>query len=278
MFKKLHHHLGIGYITTSKTNVSLYVTSLSDMVNVLFPIFDEHPLRYGKFKSYLMFKEVVNKMLNKEHLKLEGLLEILDVYYFMNKETSTRTAETKQKVLDFLKDKHGPLPCRVSVTTKPSEGSPNQPLTLDFVSGLIDGDGSFNVSFQYKPHRRVRVNFTVVQETANKEVLNELKAYFGCGKVYDLPSAASRYQVENIDLMLEKVVPILKDVTFNTQKGGHYEIIAKVSEIIKTKGYKSDDSIKEIVELAYDANKLGKRRRLTKQEFIENMMKVKCTW
>jgi len=78
--------------------------------------------------------------------------------------------------------------------------------------------------------------------------------------------------------MLEKVVPILKDVTFNTQKGGHYEIIAKVSEIIKTKGYKSDDSIKEIVELAYDANKLGKRRRLTKQEFIENMMKVKCTW
>jgi hypothetical protein len=119
----------------------------------------------------------------------------------------------------------------------------------------------------------VRVNFTVVQETANKEVLNDLKAYFGCGKVYDLPSAASRYQVENVDLILDKVVPILKEVTFNTQKGSHYETIVKVSEIIKIKGFKSDDSIKEIIELAYDTNKLGKRRRFTKEEFIENMMK-----
>lgn len=275
MFKKLHQHLGVGYIRTSKTNVSLYITSLSDIVNVLFPIFEECPLRYGKLKSYLMFKEVVNKMLNKEHLKLEGLLEIIDICYFMNKETSTRTTETKKKLIEFLKDKHGSLPI-ISSVALPSEEKPTfnqKALNLDFVTGLIDGDGSFNVSFQYKPYRRVRVNFTVVQETANKEVLNELIVFFGCGKVYDLSSAASRYQIENVDLMLENIAPILKEATFNTQKNGHYETIVKVSEIIKTKGYKSNDVFKEIIELAYDTNKLGKRRRLTKQEFIENMMK-----
>lgn len=146
-------------------------------------------------------------------------------------------------------------------------------LTLDFIIGLIDGDGSFNVSFQYKPYRRVRVNFTVVQETSCKEVLNELKTYFGCGNVYDLPSSASRYQVENLNLILEKIAPILNGVTFNTQKGEHYETIIKVSEIIKTEGYKSEDSFLKIIELAYDTNKLGKRRRLTKQEYIEKMNK-----
>lgn len=81
MFKKLHLHVGIGYITKSKINVSLYVTSLADIKNVLFPIFDKHPLRYGKRRSYLIFKHVVNMMLNKEHLKLEGLLSIIHLSF-----------------------------------------------------------------------------------------------------------------------------------------------------------------------------------------------------
>jgi hypothetical protein len=140
---------------------------------------------------------------------------------------------------------------------------------LDFVTGLIDGDGSFNVSFQHKPYRRVRANFTIVQETACKELLTELKPFFGCGNVYDLPSAASRYQVENVDFILNNVATRLNGVTFNTQKYLHYEVLIKVCNIIKTSGYKSDTSFKEIIELAYDSNLSGKRRRLTKQEFID---------
>ncbi len=274
LFKKLQQHLAIGYITKNKINVSLYVTSLSQIEKVLFPIFDKHPLKYGKLKSYLVFKQIVNKMLNKEHLKLKGLLEIIDAGYFMNKETSTRTAESKENLIEYLKDKHGLLPTIPSMSEK-EEKKPffnQEGLTLDFVTGLIDGDGSFNVSFQYKPYRRVRVNFTVVQETSSKEVLNELKTFFGCGNVYDLPSSAS-YQVENVDLILNNIVPKLNGVIFNTQKSEHYETIVKVSNIIKTKGYKSDDALKEIIELAYDTNKLGKRRRLDKQEFIEKIIK-----
>lgn len=270
MFRKLHKWLGVGYITKNKINVSLYITSLSDIVNVLFTILDKHPLRYGKLTAYLIFKSIVKKMLNKEHLKLEGLLGIIYAGFQLNPDTGRRTEDSKQKLLGFLKDKYGklPSPCYIEIPSLPNK---QETLSLDFITGLIDGDGSFNVSFQIKPYKRVRVNFTVVQETSCKEVLNELKAYFGCGIVYDLPSAASRYQLENVDLILSNIKPILNKVTFNTLKARHYEIAIKVSEIIKAKGYKSNDTFKEIVELAYDSNKLGKRRRISKEELIQKI-------
>ena len=102
-------------------------------------------------------------------------------------------------------------------------------LSLEFISGLIDGDGSFNVSFQIKPYRRVRVNLTVVQETSCKELLNQLKIYFNCGNVYNLPSAANRFKVENIDLILNEIKPKLNEAKFNTQKAENYKTIIKVS-------------------------------------------------
>ena len=56
LFKNLLVYLGAGYITTNKNNVSLYITSLTDIVNVLYPIFDKVPLKYGKFMFCSLIK------------------------------------------------------------------------------------------------------------------------------------------------------------------------------------------------------------------------------
>lgn len=279
LFKKIQSDLKIGYITINKNNVSFYVTNLNHISKVLFPIFDKHPLKYGKLSSYFLFKKIVYMILKKQHLKLEGLIAIIEDSFSLNVLTTRRKADSKLNLLNCLKDKHGLLPeitksSDTNTDTDTDMGRENITfkqenfLTLDFLTGLIDGDGSFNISFNYKPYRRIRVNFTVVQETSCKQVLNELKTYFACGNVYDLSSAASRYQVENVDLILDKIAPILNKVIFNTNKGEHYSTIIKVSELIRSKGYKSDDNFIKIVELSYDKNKLGKRRLLTKEDFI----------
>jgi hypothetical protein len=57
-------------------------------------------------------------------------------------------------------------------------------------------------------------------------------------------------------------------VKLNTYKAESYNIAIKVCEIIKNKGYKTDDAFKEIIELAYNSNKSGKRRRISKEEFL----------
>lgn len=95
-------------------------------------------------------------------------------------------------------------------------------MTLEFVRGLIDGDGSFNVSFA-TGRRRVTVNFTVVCELSSSSVLIELVEFFECGTVYNLPSKAARYQVQSVDDLLFKVYPKLKNIEFNTIKQKHFE-------------------------------------------------------
>jgi hypothetical protein len=72
---------------------------------------------------------------------------------------------------------------------------------------------------------------------------------------------------------MNNIAPILNNVKFNTEKSEYYKATIKAGEILKTEGIKSDESFKTIIDLVYDINKSGKRRRLTKQEFIEMMMK-----
>ena len=276
LFKGLLKYLGTGYLRKNKTNVYLEIKSLSAFKDVLFPIFDKHPLKYGKLQACLIFRNIVEEMINKNHLNLEGLLRIIYASNQLNVETTRRTEESKNNLLNFLESKHGKLPAPEkleinSLIPSISVQENKLPLTLEFIAGLIDGDGSFNVSFQIKPYRRVRVNFTVVQESSCKELLYELKSYFSCGSVYDLPSAASRYQVENVDLILNNIKPVMDKVILNTYKAESYNIAIKVCEIIRTKGYKTDDALHEIIELAYDSNKSGKRRRISKEEFIKKI-------
>ncbi len=273
MFKELCKYLGFGYTVKKKDLVSLYVTSLDDLNNKLFPILDKYPLKYGKLASYLILKTIVKNMLNKEHLNLKGLINIIFLGFKLNAETTRRTKDSKQKLIQFLTKNHGELPSLSSDTVEeiPRLESYNSNLSLDFLAGLIDGDGSFNVSFQIKPYKRIRVNFTVVQETLCKELLNELKEYFKCGNVYDLPFASSRFQVENVNLILSNVKPILDKAKFNTQKGEYYKIAMEVCEIISAEGYKSNETFKKIVELAYDSNKLGKRRTISKVELLKKL-------
>jgi len=161
---------------------------------------------------------------DKKHLTLEGVIQILNLSYFMNKDTSLRTEESKGVLVDKLIQKYGELPAVFPIPkANPSEIIPAlylthpEPLTLEFVRGLIDGDGSFNVSFAT---RRISVNFTVVCELSSISVLYDLVDYFGCGTVYRLQSNAARYQVQSVEefCLLDKIYPKFKDIKFNTIK------------------------------------------------------------
>lgn len=297
LFKSLIKYLGAGYVYRSRNAVYLNIKSLTVLNDVLFPILDQHPVKYGKLKAYLIFKKIVEEMLNKNHLNLEGLLRIIYLSFELNKDTSSRTEESKNNLLKFLESNHGKLPTPEELKIESSIHSISEvvannrstPLSLEFIAGLIDGDGSFNISFQTKPYRRVKVNFTVVQESSCRDLLYELIDYFSCGKVYDLPEKKSKiffpaafpvlasirrceYKLEDVNLILNNVAPLLK-VQFNTKKGQDYKTMMEVCSILKFYGKKrlTDEIFIKIIELAYDKNKLGKTRTVSKEELIQKV-------
>ena len=78
------------------------VSSLEDNLNVIIPLFYIYPVRAGKLKSYLIFKQVALMLKDKKHLTIEGLLHILYLSYFSNETTTRRSEESLNKFLDFL--------------------------------------------------------------------------------------------------------------------------------------------------------------------------------
>lgn len=196
MFIALQKYLGVGLIQKNRDNVTLVVRSIDEITSVIIPLFDNHPLRGSKLLSYQIFREVTLMMKDKKHLTIDGTVQILDNSDFMNKDTSLRTEVTKEELLEKLRLKYGELPKFEKINLP--EPINLKPLTLEFVRGLVDGDGSFNVSFRMD-RRRIGINFTVITELSSISVLNDLIDFFNCGTVYKLVSSAARYQVQTVD-------------------------------------------------------------------------------
>jgi len=273
MLIAIQNFLGVGTIQINEErNVANFIVrSIDDIFNVILPFFNTYKVRGGKYKSYLIFKEVVLMMKNNAHLTLYGTLLILELSYFMNKDT-LRSTKSKIELINSITGKLSlsqieakslkiDIKDRLDAIEKAfNSNSLISKISLDFIIGLIDGDGSFNISFHYS-RKRIVVNFTVIQDLASVSVLEELKIFLNCGTIYRLPSAAARFQVENIDSILTNIYPLFKNETFNTEKYFHFDIMIKVCEIIKHEGYKDNKTLKKIVDLAYNMNNQGKNRK-----------------
>lgn len=68
----------------SGSSASFRVTSLKDIVNVIFPHFDKYPLITQKRADYLLYRKAVMLIADKKHLTETGLQEILDIRASIN--------------------------------------------------------------------------------------------------------------------------------------------------------------------------------------------------
>lgn len=59
------------------------VRSLKEVLIVI-SHFDKYPLLTQKHADYLLFKQIIDKLVNKEHLNLKGLEEIISIVSSMN--------------------------------------------------------------------------------------------------------------------------------------------------------------------------------------------------
>jgi len=77
---------GIGYLSklNNSSAVEFRVSTLKDLVDVILPHFDNYPLITKKHSDYLLFKQIVLLMLNKEHSTLEGIQKTVNLRASLN--------------------------------------------------------------------------------------------------------------------------------------------------------------------------------------------------
>ena len=110
-----------------------------------------------------------------------------------------------------------------------------------YVLGLVDGEGCFNVRINRQRRRaRVELKFSLKLRHQDKEVLDELQRFFGCGKVYIQNdrranhSLCYRFEVQNKKEIVEKIIPFFEqNCPRLPSRKKDFELFKKIAELSK---------------------------------------------
>jgi len=111
----------------------------------------------------------------------------------------------------------------------------------EYVLGLVDGEGCFNVRVNRQRRRaRVELKFSLKLRHQDKEVLDKLQRFFECGKVYIQNdkrvnhSLCYRFEVQNKKEIIEKIIPFFEqNIPRLPSRKRDFELFKQITELTK---------------------------------------------
>ena len=134
-----------------------------------------------------------------------------------------------------------------------------------YISGFVDGEGSFLVSFQIRAKMstgiEARPSFTISQHSRSKEILFRICEYFDCGTIrFNRSDDTYKYEVRNLTELANNIIPHFEKFPLQTAKAQDFEKFKIICGKMQEHRHRSCEGLQEIIELAYSMNNLGARR------------------
>ena len=134
-----------------------------------------------------------------------------------------------------------------------------------YISGYVDGEGCFCVSFtRSKRHRfgwEVRPSFSVSQNHDRAELLYVLQEMFECGSIRpDRSDKTLKFEVRKIKELMECVIPHFRQYPLLSAKQSDFESFDKVCCLIDKRQHLTRNGLVRIVQHAMTMNPSGKRK------------------
>ena len=96
VLKELQQFFGAGKVITNHgARKELRIRKLNDLRNVVL-FFKQHPLRTEKKKNFEIFAKILELMEHKKHLTVEGLTDIANLCWSMNRKIKPRFLESSE--------------------------------------------------------------------------------------------------------------------------------------------------------------------------------------
>jgi LAGLIDADG endonuclease len=118
------------------------VNSIPDLQKWIIPHFINYPLHCSKQRSFWIFLSNVDILGEKAHYNKEVFASLIKMAFTMN-EITNRGSESLEELLGFL----GSEVFQIEIKEPEIK---DYPLDTNFLVGLIEGDGSFHISFKAK--------------------------------------------------------------------------------------------------------------------------------
>ena len=258
-------YFNCGNVTTNiKNHTAEYqVDRLEDLNNIIVPHFQNYPVFCAKLHAFELFTQIVHALFFKEKRTIEGRRELLKKALSMNS-TTNRTEERKEALFALLgiienEDKELILNDKTVIT---------KPISDNIISGIIDGDGSFFISFH--ADGSIKTGFNITNDKASKPLLEGIKAKFkNIGAINEGSKNELVYTITGLNQITEVLIPFMDQNPIYSERALHYDKFRTVSLMLKNEKPLTFESKLKIIELCYDMNKKGKHRSLTKAQYID---------
>ena len=135
----------------------------------------------------------------------------------------------------------------------------------EYITGFTDGEGTFSVSFsqssKLNTNIEVRPSFSISQHKRNKEILFQIRNFFGVGGIrFSKRDQNYKYEVRAINDLMKIIIPHFKKYPLMTKKKQDFEIFVDICKMISANLHLNSKYVVEIIEKAYLMNVSGKRK------------------
>jgi hypothetical protein len=149
-----------------------------------------------------------------------------------------------------------------------------------YVSGFVDGEGTFNVSFTKQKYQHndqgfrwlIHVCFQIYQHEDHRDILELLKdKVFHTGRIYrkSTPYNVLTFTIDNPRSLQEKVIPFFEKYQLIV-KQKDFLLFKKVVNLILQKRHLTKKGFTEIIDIAFQMNANGKQRKYSKEYILES--------
>jgi hypothetical protein len=225
---------GIGAVTCLKDKCYYVVSSLSQISNTIIPHFDKYPLISQKQGDYLLFKGVVSRMLNKEHLTREGLEQIVAIKASLNLGLPEKIKQAFSSV----------IPVQRPTTFKPV--IPH----AKWMQGFTTGEGCFYVNIFKSSHHKlgfqVRVEFELAQHIRDSLLIESVKDYLCCGIVSSYSKGMVKFKCIRFTDISSIIIPFFKEHYPLGNKRLDFVDFCIVVKLMEDKAHLSEEGLEQI--------------------------------
>jgi hypothetical protein len=237
LLKQIQTFFGVGTIIhrirDGKPSIIYSVQSIKDLQNTIIPHFKKYPMLTQKQADFELFCMIIDLMVQKEHLHLNGLSKILSIKAVMNKGLS----DTLKKAFPDLTPISRPL-IKDQIIKDPY-----------WLVGFVDGEGCFYINMKKTAKQsQVLLTFSISQHTRDFYLLNVIKNYFNCGLIETFstrPNQSTFVTYKFVDI-LEKIIPFFKKHSLLGIKFLNFQDFCHASELIKNKDHLTDLGLEKI--------------------------------
>ena len=205
---------------------------------MIIPHFDNNPLLTKKYTDYVLFKNVINLMLEKQHTNLKGIQKIISTRASMNWGLSDQLKQAFPNTIPVIREERV-INYNILVHSK------------QWIAGFSTGESNFYIAINKSKTTGsiyASLRFSIAQDLRDVALLESFVNFFKCGYVvrYEKRSIAD-FVVARIDDIIKNVIPLFEKHPIVGLKYANFCYFKRAALMVKNKEHLKENGLKEVL-------------------------------